>query len=249
MTLARRKLEELWNASEEFDFSPASDGSFMVNVRKLGPTEQQLAAREASSARTTFVLMAKDEKSPHNINMLYDLESISREDKITQLAMAELADQREKIEQEVSAFEEWKKDGKLQGLVDAWEDGLLQEWLKGEGERSEESERVYGEMQRFTEEVESKLSNELEIAKKKFENLDDDEINQKMVNAQVEYDSSAEWLRVFRMYQIKYGVRDIETNEPIFESVEEIAGVPTDLFRRMLDAVIKLNLPITQVKS
>jgi hypothetical protein len=224
MTLARRKLEELWNTSEEFDFSPAKDGSFMVKVRKLGPAEQQLAAREASSARTTFTLMAKDPESAQNINMVNDLSEIPREDKVTQLAMSELADQREKIEQEISGFEEWKKDGKLQGLVDAWENGLLEEWLKGEGARSEESERVFAEMQRFTEEVETKLASELEIAKRRFDHFEDEEIDQKMIDAQVEYDSSAEWLRVFRMYQIMYGVREIEADDPIFESIDEIAG-------------------------
>lgn len=248
MTLARRKLEELYRAADEFDVSPQGDGSFMIRVRKLGPTEQTKAARESNSARTKFNLQAKDESSAYYATIVEQVNGIDLDDKITQLAMTEIADDREKLEQEISGYEEWSKDGYLQSLVDAWESGLFQEWSKGEGERSEESERVFSEMKRFTEEVDGRLQKLLDREKANFEALEPEEIDQKMIAAQTAFDASAEWLKTFRMHQILYGARDVETNEPIFESLEEIAGIPAELFAKLVDAVIKLNVPITEVK-
>ena len=250
MTLARKSLDELFAAGKEYNIAPdGADEPFMVFIRKLGPTQQNVAARKSNSARTTLVLDARDPESDYNKLLKAQVEGIEREDKIRQLAMTEIAEDREKLEQEISGNEEWSKDGYLQSLVDAWEGGLQVDWHMGEDLRSEESVRVFGEMKRFADEVDKKLESRLQREINILEQESDETIDEKMMNAQIEFDASAEWLKTFRMYQILFGVRDIESNQQIYERFQDVEDIPAELFAKLIAAVVDLNVPITQVKS
>ena len=250
MTLARKKLDDLFRVGKEYDIAP--DGAsepFMVYVRKLGPTQQTTSARQANSARMEFYLDARNEESGYHRTLVAQVAEIDLENKIRQLAMTEIAEDRQKLEQEISGRPEWSEDGKLQTLVDMWEDGLMKDWLMGEEERSEESVRVFEEMKKFTDEVDQRLQALLDIEMKKIEEKGEDWIDKKMISSQIEFDANAEWIKMFRMHQIMFGTRDIDTGEQIWDSIDQIEDLAAELFGKLSKAVIDLNVPITEVKS
>lgn len=250
MTLARKRLDELFKAGAVYNIAPDGEEPFEVFIRKLGPTQQTQAARRSNAAKMKFLLEAKEEGSSYHRSILAEIEGIEREGKVRQLAMTEIAEDREKLEQELSGEDRWREDGYLQSIVDLWEnEGMMEEWLKGEGNRSEESERVFNEMKKFTDEVDAKIQKRLDREIARFENLDDETIDKKILDAQIEFDAASEWLRHFRMHQIMFGVRDIETNEQIFTSISEVEDVPTELFVKLTNAVQNLNVPLSEVKS
>lgn len=248
MALTRKDLEDLYKAGGEYDLSPHGDGSAMVYVRKLGPTQQSTAVRKANAARLAAQLRMEDEEDLYNVQIRRDIEELTRDQKIDAIAMSEVGEERQKAEQEISEEEGWLKDGKLQSLVDAWEGGLMADYIQGEGERSEESERVFKEMQRFTEAVNGKIQDRLDKVRAEVRQMSDEALDRKMIQSQVEYDASMEWMRAFRAYQILYGIHDLERT-PMFASIEEVESMPAEVFAKMVDAVLQLAVPTIEVKS
>ncbi len=248
MVLSRESLDDLYKSGKEYDVSPFQDGSAMIYMRKLGPTQQGVAVREANSARIKTTLLAEDPDNVETLEIRKDLESLSRDQKVEQLALASIAEERQKAEQEVSDKEKWLDDGKLQALVDAWESGLMVDYMAGEKKRSKESERVFDEMKEFTDAVDEKTKNKLEVAKVKFEKCSDEVLDGKMIKAQIEYDASLSWMRVFRMHQILYGVHNLE-RERMYDAMEDVETIPAELFAKFIDAIADLALPAIEVKS
>ena len=249
MSLSRRSLDELYNSGKEFDVSPYGDGSAFVYIRKLGPVQQQTAVRKANAQRATTSVMSSAEASREEYEDLLERASgIPREDMIEQLAQAAVAEERSKVEQELSAEEEWIEDGRLQALVDAWEGGLLADYLKGEGSRSEESERVFEEMKRFTDVVDKTIGGRLREEKQDLSQLSDDELVARMVKAEIEFQASMVWMRTFRMSQILYGVYNTD-GERLFRNMEDVETIPAELFAKFSEALESLQIPTTEVKS
>ncbi len=248
MTLTRKSLEDLYEAGREYDISPHSDGTAMIYIRKLGPLQQAEAVRKANAERTKIKTLLDDKENEEYLTLVREAAEVDREEKIEQLAQTEVAEDRAKIEQEISEKEDWASDDKLQGLVDAWEGGLLEEWLKGEGLRSEESERVYADITRFNDEVVKKLEGRLKQAKRPLQDKTDDELNDMVAEAQVEYEASIAWMRTFRLYQIVFGVHDTDRNR-MFDHIDEVSSLPSELFGKLVDALLDLTTPTLEVKS
>lgn len=248
MALTRQSLEDLYRAGGEYDISPDGDGSAMAYVRKLGPVQQQNAVRKANAAQLQTKLLIDDPDDPYMQQVRMDIEALSFDEKVEVLAMTQVAEDRQKAEQQISEEEGWIEDGKLQALVDAWEGGLLADYIQGEGKRSEESERVFAEMTRFKEAVDDKIRAKLEVAKAEFRQLSPEAVDRKMLKSQVEYDASLVWMRTFRTYQILYGLHNLE-REPLFETIEEVESLPAELFAKMIEAVLDLTTPSLEVKS
>jgi len=249
MALSRQDLEDLYHTGGEYDVSPNGDGSAMVYVRKMGPTQQGVAVREANAERIKVSLAMKDETHPLRLAIMEDLGKLTREQKVEQLAMTAVAEERSKAEQELSEEEGWLEDGRLQSLVDAWEGGLMEDYLSGEDTRSDESVRVFEEMKQFTDAVDTRIQTALDAERRRYEELSDSRIDKKMIEAQIDYDASMGWMRVYRMYQIMYGVHDSEERKRIFNSIEEVESVSTELFAKLVEAVLDLNIPTIEVKS
>jgi hypothetical protein len=248
MALTRRSLEDLWNTGKEYDISPSRDGSATVFVRKLGPAQQSQAVRMANADRSKLIVSLKDKESERYLAAYAEALLLERDAKIEQLAQTEIAESRDKIEQEISENSEWADEEYLQSLIDSWENGLLEEWLKGEGNRSEESERVWSEIQRFNEEISKKLEGHLKRAKASIEHLEDEELNERVAKAEIEYEASVAWMRTFRLYQIMFGVQTVE-REQMFDDIKQVASLPAELFARLVECITELNTPSVEVKS
>lgn len=248
MTLSRESLEDLYKAGAEYDVSPDGDGTAMIYVRKLGPTQQSTAVQKANAEKVKVQLRLDTPEDMVMIELYREVAELEREEKIEQLSMASVAEERQKIEQEISEEEKWMEDGTLQALVDAWEGGLLEDYLKGEEERSEESVRVFTKMKEFTDKVDTKLQGRVREARVEFERFSDEVLNRKMVEAQVDYEASLAWMRTFRMYQIMYGVHNKE-REPMYESIAAVETIPAELFAKFVEKILDLSLPTVEVKS
>lgn len=246
MSLTRRDLEDLWKTGKEYDVSPGGDGSAMAYIRKLGPTQQGTAVRMANAERAKYQLM--DEDDPRYLSMMSDVIDLDRTEKIDRLALTDIQEAREIIEQEISEKPEWAEDDRLQSLVDLWESGLALEYSKGEKERSEESEKVFQEIKRFSDEVEERVDAKLKKAQRKYKDEPDEVLNKKIVKQQIDYEASMAWLRTFRMYQILFGVQSLD-REPLFENIGDVESISGELFAKLVDAISDLTLPSTEVKS
>lgn len=248
MALTRKKLEDLWKTGKEYDLSPDNDGSAMVYIRKLGPTQQATAVRMANADRVRIKMLVDQPDDPKYLAIRDEIEELDREDKINQLALSEIAEERDKLEQELSEDPEWSEGEKLQSLVDSWENGLLQEYLKGEDRRSQESEEVFAEIKRFNDLIDSKLKGKIEEAERKYADMSDEAIDKKVIASRIDYEASLAWLRTFRMYQAMYGVQTLD-RKPLFECIADVESLPAELFARVADALIDLTTPTLDVKS
>jgi hypothetical protein len=250
MVISRRSLEDLYQTGEMVDVSPAQDGSVEVFIRKMGPSQQQTAVRKANAARIRVKQLAnREEDDDQKLVILEEVDKLTPEDQITYLTEVEIASEKEKIEQELSEEEEWAEDGRLQALVDAWEDGLLEEWLKGEGERSQESEDVFNEMKRFADAVEEKMKARRDNARADIEEMTEEEIYQKVLDNYIDREAGLTWIKVFREYQILFGVEDPETHEKIYDNIEQVEMLPNELWAHYLAGIDRLTVPSLDLKS
>lgn len=247
MAVTLQTLENLYTQGKLVDVSPEKDGSVEVWIRRLGPKHHQTAVRKANAERIKFKSLPRDNEDV--LPVVEEVSKMSREDRIDLLIEIEVAPDKEKIEQELSEEEEWSKDDKLQGLMDAWNDGLLEEWLKGEGKRSEESEHVFNEMNRFTEQVNEKVEGRRKSARRQFEDMSDDELFDKVFEILIDREAGLLWLRVFREHQILFGVCEPETKKQMMEDVEEVQNLPIELWQIFLAAFEDLALTAKDVKS
>lgn len=250
MAVSRHQLEELWVQGVEVDVSPDEDGSIKVFARKLGPNSHQVAVRKANAARVRSKnLLSEKEDSEQKMLLMDDVESKTEDELVEFLAEIEIGNEREKIEQELSEEDEWSEDGYLQSILDSWEDGLLQDWLKGEGERSEESENAFNEMKRFSDAVEEKIEVIKERKRGNIRELGLEDMKEKVLQMYLDREAGIVWLQTFHEYQILYGIEDLETKEKIYDSIEEVREIPIELWTRYLKAFERIKLPPTELKS
>lgn len=249
MTLTRRSLEDLWEAGKDYDLSPNEDGSAMVYIRKLGPTQQGEAVRMANAERAKVSLVGRDPEDERYIVLKAEVEEMEREDMIEKLAQTKVQEERSKLEQEISEKEEWSNDGYLQSLVDAWEGGLMESFFRGEDDLNYlEGKKCLDEITRFNEEVGSKLEVQLSAARREIERFSTERLVEKTMEAQFDYEASLAWMRTFRLYQIMFGVHTTD-RERMFETIDEVASLPAELFGRIVNCLTDLTTPAADVKS
>ena len=81
-----------------------------------------------------------------------------------------------------------------------------------------------------------------------IEELPEEKQREMVFQVLLEQQTNTEWLRVFNVWRMVYGIVDEDKN-PLFENEEDVMTCPAEaqaIFRRALDA---LALPVTEVKS
>lgn len=250
MAVSRHDIEELYSVGKKVNVAPEDHEPVEIFFRKINSSQQQKAVRKANAARVRLMqILNRPDDDDEKLAMTGEANELTREDKITYLAEIQVATYRPKIEQELSEEEEWASEGRLQALVDSWDDEAVLEYLKGEGERSLENQEIFDQMKKFSDTIDEKLETKRGNSTRHFEAMDDEQLLKDILKSYLERESGLEWLRVFRNHQILYGVENEETNEKIYSSISEVENIPTELYQIYLNAIEDISVPVTEVKS
>lgn len=152
------RLEDLYHLGEVVTITGVDPESgepveAKVRVRKLTKPDHEIVLRRAGGARATLLAAAKDRDSDLYRLAWGDVHDLDR-DALLDLVLAET--EREERRSVTARLEmedgsEWAKDGYLQGLMDAWRDGLAERYAADPSD--EEAARVFAELKRFTDTV------------------------------------------------------------------------------------------------
>lgn len=170
-----------------------------------------------------------------------------REDWIEFLAGNEAAKLFSQIEDEIGAEDEWSKDDYLQGLLDAWEGGVKDQHFI---EPTEESERIFGEMQRFNEQVQKRIDGEKDRFAKDFESKTDDALRDLVVRKLGERRADFAWLREYRRAELLFAVRDPDDHsKPYFKNMDALNEIANEVFIRLVQEYQGLSVEVIEGKD
>jgi hypothetical protein len=236
----KRRLSDLFVTGEEIEFDDGTGEPIKIWLQKLTPAETQMAVDKSRPSKTKIISIKKLPDDHHlKLRYLDELESAGLEEKIDfikYLIQPKLEEARISAQERVASEDEWVKDDYLIGLQQAWNEDLQEKWVN-QDEESDEADRVYDELKRYTDQV----YKEVEAAEKELINeLDDlslEALQRRAVNRLIESHGDNVLISEFRKQQLFYAVRDADDKKNrYFENIEEIDTLPAVIYTRLLTA-------------
>ena len=245
-----KKLGDLFIRGVECTVTDGED-SVEVWIQKLNPLQQDKALRRANGARAKVLsVRKKDADDLDRLSYTHEAEEIleDRDNAIDYLLSEKLGTLYQLREAELAFEKEWSEENYLQGLRDAWEDGLSDAYAIDQ--EDEDALRVFNELKRFAEAVEKSVQGERDSLAKGLENKTDEELEQLVVNKVIEAAADLEWLKEFRKSEIFFAVREPgDHNKPYFEKREDIDDLEIEVFGQLTQAYNSMRVDVVEGKD
>lgn len=250
--MATRRLSDLMQVGKEVTFGDeAGDDTVTVFLRKLTPIDLQAAIKHANAARSRARTRYLNPESDDYLSAVTSAETMGRDTAIDFLVSINAGELVAKHEAQVSNEDEWTKDSYLEGLQDSWVEleSVYFEHEPGDPER-EEAERVFTELKRYSEQIESSLQAELDDIRDVFEEREDDWLFVEAAKRSMESDCEQAWLTAYRESEIFYGVREPKDhNKRYFVDFEEVRNLSAAMVNRILQEFHELNVDPVEGKG
>lgn len=192
-------------------------------VAKLSDLEMTTAMKKAARAQAVVMASRKDHDSEEWQTTHALMAALDRETWIETLVDAEMRDRRELIEARVAGEtivdsdgdeqpNEWAKDGYLEGLRDAWLDGLNATYAADPGDP--DALQVLREIERFNDLVDGELVYDREVEVAILEGLTDETLLERVTDLMTETEGQAAWGDEYRLWCIALSARDCDGPHP-----------------------------------
>ena len=152
MPAKRRRLSDLYVVGKPFKIGDA-EGAIEVWLQKINPLERELAVRAAGAARARTLAFIEDKDSDEYMSKISDvIDFYGDRDSLVMLAThKDLIAAKTRIEAETAADERWSKDGFLLGLVDSWQDEMMDRYNADPHDK--EAKKVFDLIKKYEDEV------------------------------------------------------------------------------------------------
>ena len=229
------------------------DVPFEYRVVKLNRPDHQLCVRKADAAQAAMTAKFRDENGEDFLAVVNQAADIDDPNVlVSYLIMDEFSKKQLSLQAKVADDDEWSNDSYLDGLREAWDDGLADRWV--EDPDDPEAARVRGELERFAAQVQAVLDDELEVLKTDFADrplhILQTEFARKMCRAV----AADEWQRVYRLNRLFYSVREnvegvgLQRLPRAFGDVDEVAMVDDSVLKQMDDVYDSIEVPAVEGK-
>lgn len=249
----RRKLLDLYKRGTEIMLNDGEGDPVTVWLEKLNPLDHDAALRRANAERARILIIRNDHDSEEYLSAYNDAVDFGDRDAlIDYLVSIELADKIMSIEAELAADEKWSTNNMLDGLRDAWADGLDELYHSAETEEDRDSEavRVFTALREFSTTVEVHVEKERVRLTRDYETVSDDELRTKVTDAFIETRANTRWLREYQRSLIFLAVRDPENHkEYYFESRKDVDQLATEVLDPLIDAYDALVVEVIEGKD
>lgn len=246
-----RRLADLYVTGREFIFDD-DDGEnepVTVYIRKLTPVDNEQVMRRANAARAAMLVARRDRDSQEYKNLYSQVWDVGDTDSLVdQLISPELIKKRIAREAEIAFTDEWNKDSYLQGLKDAWNDGLSDKYQENPDDL--EAKRVFDELQRFEDAVTQAMKGEDEAIRRSFESKTEEELREKVLDQILELQSDVTWMSEYRKSELWLAVRDPKNRrERYFVSRDEVDELSYEMLKRLTEAYQSMSVDLTEGKD
>lgn len=218
-------------------------------ARKMNPLQHEKAVREVLASQIALKSL-HDRPTDPDYELLYEaVDSI--EEPVSFIAEVEVLRQRDKMEQELSAEDEWAEENRYQSLIDAWEGepGYKKEVTENPdpADRSKECNAVWEQMQKFKHQLEARMRDWRIDRIKTLEKLPKEDIRRMVFDVLLQDKISNDWIVEYNTQRMIYGIYD-ENRERLFETADDVKAAPREAKVLFKDALDRITLNTTEVK-
>lgn len=247
--MTKRRLSDLYVVGKDLSFDDGAGEPVTVYLKKLTPVDQETAIRKANAARSKVYAAGRDPESDESGDLLSQAIDLgTRDDLVSYLCAARLSTFETQKEAELAAEDEWSKDGYLQGLKDAWEDGLKETYHVDPEDN--EAKRVFAELERFAEQVEPHVADEKTNLEGLYANTPLEELRQLVADDLLSMSADVAWVREYRKCEVWLSVRVPENHrERYFESKDEVDELPPEILNRLVEEYRVLTVDVVEGKD
>ena len=244
-----RRLTDLYQIGTDVTVGDDDGEPVTVWIRKLNDVDHDTAVRRANAARArVLALRSAPDDDGELASVRMEAGELGREGWVAYLVEDAVARRRPVVEARVGAEPAWSAEDYLQGLRDAWVEGLEERWLEDPDDA--EAARVLAELARFSEAVEARLAVEADDARRDLEGLDDAELTDRVVERIVAVRADVAWLSEFRRCEIWLGTREADHHRKRhFSGREEVDELAQEVLVRLAVAFQELNVDPTEGKG
>lgn len=252
--MARKHLSDLYRRGIDWTIKDEKTGDEVeVYIKKLNPLENKEAREKGNAARARILMRRNDRDSDEWLNVYSEVFDMSDEVRIDKCISMKATQKRAQVEAELAMADdsEWAKDDYLEGLREAWED-LRAEFVDPEIPNDEKKEaiRVFEELNRFANEVDKVLENEVKALRLPYENMDQDDLMEKTVAAVFEETAYLAWMEKYYYYRAFYSTREREDHKKKhFASVREVEELEPQVYQQLVTGYKEVELSDLEVKD
>jgi len=241
-------LEDLYIVGKELSFDDGGGEKVTVWLQKLNPVELSTALRRANAARArVLTARTQPDSEEHQSFWLEVLDFETKESLVEYLINERGVRIQERAEAELASHDEWAKDGYLQGLRDAWEDGLSERHVM---EPDEESERVLNEINRFVDDAAKIVAPEMDELRATYESTVIDDLRDEVFTKILSYRGNTAWLDEFHRCELWKGVRDPKDRRAYyFEKREDLDYLTASITNQLMAEYASLSVDVVEGKD
>lgn len=245
----KRRLEDLYVIGREVTIDDGTGDPVSVWMQKLNPVELNSVMRIANAARARIRSVRSDKDSDEYQSLWLDvLDWKHKEDLVEYLIAEQVMRIQERCEAQLAAEEEWEKDGYLQGLRDAWEDGLNERHAADPTDI--EAKRVLAEITRFAETAEANGADDIALARAEMETRPMEALQEQAFERVIDYRANSLWLEEFHRAELLYGVRDPDNHKTYyFTQRAQIDSLSAAVLGQLFQAYAELSVDVIQGKD
>lgn len=246
--MVARHLSDLYRVGALVKIGDNEEDSVEVWVEKLRAFHAEKAIRAANAERAKRYAVLSDETSDDYLSVSNAVFDKTDEELIADLAGKDLANKYQALEAELEAEDEWSKNGYLQGLKDAWVEGLDKVYL--ENPEDGEAKRVFTEFERFSDELTKRFEVEKVDILAPLQEEPQGKLRHDWVKLQVENDANEIWFVEYKKQELLYAIRDPkDTKKMYFGSRAEIDDLDRQVIGRLVQEYNRLNVDVNEGKD
>lgn len=244
-----RSLADLYVRGKLLELDDGGGASVTVWLQKLNPIEQEKAVRKSQALRARILAEARDEDSELFLAVRAGVEEETTDTLLDELSLNQAVAKHAAVEAEVEARDEWAKDGYIQGLQDAWNDGLRERYA--EDPEDLEAKRVFDAMTQFVQDVSDAVEAERKSIRSELkETRNREQLIRQVINDQIMSRIDIQCLLEFRTSQVWLGTRLPDSHKTLyFNSRAEVDELASETLGALIRGYADLEVDPTEGKG
>lgn len=246
-----RKLSDLFRKGKPFTLDDG-DGGVDIYLAKLNPVQTEKAIRKANAHRARYLSSMKDKESDIYLAAANDVWDMEFEELVQYAVADELARRSSAIEAEFAEEAGWMKDDYLQGLHDAWNDGLQEVYFEtdDEAEKDPEALRVFQEMEKYSNQVSERMLKEQDALTKDYETKDVEKLREQMIERVIKMQADMAWMIEYRKSEVFFGTYTATTpRKPYFANRQEVDELEETTLTTLIAEIGTLSVEVEEGKD
>ncbi len=246
--MAKRSLLDLYVRGKTIEIDDGSGEPFRVWVQKLNPAEHSTSCRAADAARARILSIKNAPDSEEYLSIKSAILVADRQTMIDILSSIERGRIQPLVDAEKASEDEWKESNYLQGLRDAWNDGINEKYVDDSDDP--EVQRVFSELERFLASVDEEVDSRIEQFEEGLNAMTDYELQEQLMDHNIRTRSDMEWMNEYYRQELFRGARDPENKkERLLSSRADVDELQADTFAAIHQALRELTVEPVEGKD